>query len=119
MLLALCLFVSCLALLFFLHHIWSKSSCADKLVCKRVLLVIAHPDDEAMFFAPTLIGLSDQNVPCDIYILCLSAGNFRKGGKRRKSELRQSCKELGEFPLSRLGGCRGAFEPQFTPPRTG
>ena len=37
----------------------------------KTLLVIAHPDDETMFFAPTL-NLSDQ-----LYILCLSNGLFK------------------------------------------
>jgi N-acetylglucosaminylphosphatidylinositol deacetylase len=39
---------------------------------QRVLLVVAHPDDETLFFSPTLLGLAAQgNV---VHILCLSAG---------------------------------------------
>ena len=38
----------------------------------RVLLVTAHPDDEAMFFAPTLQGLKKNG--CFISLLCLSTG---------------------------------------------
>ena len=39
-----------------------------------VLLVIAHPDDESMFFAPTLLTLHQQGV--QLYILCLSNGEL-------------------------------------------
>jgi N-acetylglucosaminylphosphatidylinositol deacetylase len=38
----------------------------------RVLLITAHPDDECMFFAPTIIGLKKQN--CRIFVLCMSRG---------------------------------------------
>lgn len=40
--------------------------------CQRVLLVTAHPDDEAMFFAPALHQL--QQTGTSIHILCLSNG---------------------------------------------
>mmetsp|Transcript_16020 Transcript_16020/g.30773 ORF Transcript_16020/g.30773 Transcript_16020/m.30773 type:complete len:272 (-) Transcript_16020:149-964(-) len=54
-----------------------------------VLLVIAHPDDEAMFFAPTLLGLAERGVR--LHVLCLSTGNFAGLGDVRTSELRNSC----------------------------
>ncbi|XP_048222685.1 N-acetylglucosaminyl-phosphatidylinositol de-N-acetylase isoform X5 [Perognathus longimembris pacificus] len=38
----------------------------------RALLVIAHPDDEAMFFAPTVIGLT--RLKHRVSLLCFSAG---------------------------------------------
>jgi LmbE family N-acetylglucosaminyl deacetylase len=38
----------------------------------RVLLVIAHPDDEAMFFGPILQRLAAHGT--DLRILCLSTG---------------------------------------------
>ncbi|PNJ04053.1 PIGL isoform 8, partial [Pongo abelii] len=38
----------------------------------RTLLVIAHPDDEAMFFAPTVLGLA--RLRHWVYLLCFSAG---------------------------------------------
>ena len=37
-----------------------------------ILLVIAHPDDEAMFFAPTITRLVYEKY--DIYLLCLTSG---------------------------------------------
>lgn len=41
---------------------------------KRILLLIAHPDDEAMFFAPTLLALTQPHLGNHIKILCLSSG---------------------------------------------
>ena len=37
----------------------------------NLLLVIAHPDDEAMFFGPLLSS------SCNVSILCLSNGNYK------------------------------------------
>jgi hypothetical protein len=41
---------------------------------KRVCLLIAHPDDEAMFFAPTLLALTEPSLGNHVKILCLSSG---------------------------------------------
>lgn len=41
---------------------------------KRICLLIAHPDDEAMFFAPTLLALTDEEAGNHVKILCLSNG---------------------------------------------
>lgn len=41
---------------------------------KRVLVVIAHPDDECMFFGPTIFRLCEQGA--NVYLLCLSNGMF-------------------------------------------
>ena len=66
----------------------------------RVLLVTAHPDDECMFFGPTLCHLSDHKIP--VKVVCLSTGteclvldfsvnfdlgNFRGQGDQRVKEL--------------------------------
>jgi LmbE family N-acetylglucosaminyl deacetylase len=40
----------------------------------RTLLVIAHPDDESMFFVPTIDGLVASNR--EVFVLCLSTGNL-------------------------------------------
>lgn len=53
--------------------------------CRRALLVIAHPDDETMFFAPTLHGLRLSG--SNIYLLCISTGNSSGLGVIRKYEL--------------------------------
>lgn len=41
---------------------------------KRICLLIAHPDDEAMFFAPTLLALTAEALGNHVKILCLSTG---------------------------------------------
>ncbi|CAB3222228.1 unnamed protein product [Arctia plantaginis] len=60
---------------------------------KRVLVVVAHPDDECMFFGPTIFRLCEQGV--DVHILCLSNGNYEGKGKIRRTELWAACHELG------------------------
>ncbi|XP_037228609.1 N-acetylglucosaminyl-phosphatidylinositol de-N-acetylase isoform X1 [Falco biarmicus] len=59
----------------------------------RALLVTAHPDDEAMFFAPTVLGLGRAGGRAAV--LCCSAGNYYNQGEIRKKELEQSCFLLG------------------------
>ncbi|KAL1454059.1 hypothetical protein WDU94_010351 [Cyamophila willieti] len=61
---------------------------------KRVLIVTAHPDDECMFFGPTILNLRLRNV--HVSLLCLSAGDSPPNNKQvRKEELWKSCKVLG------------------------
>ncbi|KAL8100796.1 uncharacterized protein LOC141686740 isoform X2 [Apium graveolens] len=55
---------------------------------KNVLLVIAHPDDESMFFTPTINYLT--SVGHNIHILCMSTGNADGIGNIRKEELYQA-----------------------------
>ncbi|KAA8900452.1 putative deacetylase LmbE-like domain-containing protein [Sphaerosporella brunnea] len=59
---------------------------------KTITLLIAHPDDEAMFFSPTLLALAPHN---KVQVLCLSTGNADGLGEIRKGELVSSCRELG------------------------
>lgn len=62
---------------------------------KRILLLIAHPDDEAMFFAPTLRWLTRPILQNQVLILCLSSGNADGLGHIRKNELKKSAIQLG------------------------
>ena len=41
---------------------------------KRICLLIAHPDDEAMFFAPTVLALTKPDLGNHLKILCFSTG---------------------------------------------
>ncbi|KAL8703532.1 MAG: hypothetical protein Q9201_003289 [Fulgogasparrea decipioides] len=62
---------------------------------KKICLLIAHPDDEAMFFAPTLLALLNPKSGNHLKILCLSNGNFHGFGKVREKELMASAEILG------------------------
>ncbi|RFU81533.1 n-acetylglucosaminyl-phosphatidylinositol de-n-acetylase [Trichoderma arundinaceum] len=66
-----------------------------ELLEKRVCLLIAHPDDEAMFFAPTVLALARPETGNHVKILCLSAGNAEGLGETRKKELIKSGLALG------------------------
>lgn len=59
---------------------------------KHALLLTAHPDDECMFFAPTV--LAHPNISA----LCLSTGNADGLGGIRAKELTRSYSALGVPP---------------------
>lgn len=59
----------------------------------RMLVVTAHPDDESMFFGPLIINEVERNT--DVYLLCLSTGDYYKEGSKRKAELLNACRALG------------------------
>ena len=50
---------------------------------KKVLLVTAHPDDEALFFSPTLLAVPRG---VQVFSLCLSYGDSEGLGQVRKEE---------------------------------
>jgi len=53
------------------------------------ILVIAHPDDESMFFVPTLCNLFSSLDR--VWIVCLSNGNYDGLGRVREKELLNAC----------------------------
>ncbi|KAK0237967.1 LmbE-like protein [Armillaria nabsnona] len=59
---------------------------------ENVLLLTAHPDDECMFFAPTIISLLSF---VQIHVLSLSTGNADGLGDIRRVELMESLEVLG------------------------
>ncbi len=59
---------------------------------KSVLIIIAHPDDEIMFFSPTIKNLLNKKI--NIKLLCLSNGNYDGIGKIREEEFSKVCKQL-------------------------
>ncbi|KAL4534267.1 hypothetical protein Ndes2437B_g03552 [Nannochloris sp. 'desiccata'] len=58
-----------------------------------LLLIIAHPDDECMFFLPALTHFRKQAYT--LHVLCLSTGNAGGLGAIRRQELFYSCSVLG------------------------
>jgi len=67
---------------------------------KNILLVTAHPDDETMFFAPTILALQ-RKADMHLYHLCLSNGDAEGLGERRWKELQSSLDILGIPPTRR------------------
>ena len=69
----------------------------------RVLLFTAHPDDETMFFGPTLLALgqqySEDDYKVELYMHCLSKG--MNCGNVRLEEMKKAA-PLYNVPLSRL-----------------
>jgi N-acetylglucosaminylphosphatidylinositol deacetylase len=60
---------------------------------KNFLIVVAHPDDECLFFSPTILGLISRGKIG--HILVLSKGNSLGLGPIREKELNGSCQKLG------------------------
>ena len=64
-----------------------------------VLLIIAHPDDEIMFWTPTISALTSNNIP--MKILCLSNGNYDGLGEKREIEFDNVSRALN-FPDNKI-----------------
>lgn len=66
---------------------------------RNVLLVVAHPDDESMFFSPTISYLTSRGY--NLHVLCLSIGDADGKGSIRKEELYLACAIL-KVPLQQV-----------------
>lgn len=67
---------------------------------KNVLFVVAHPDDECMFFGPTLLNeirWRAREKRSKVHLLVLSTGNFYGDGRLRKEELDSACHFLLKY----------------------
>jgi N-acetylglucosaminylphosphatidylinositol deacetylase len=65
---------------------------------KRILIITSHPDDETMFFGPTILSLcrgKSNFKSANLFLLCMSTGDHKKMGSKRKHELYNACKILG------------------------
>lgn len=69
----------------------------------HVLLVIAHPDDESMFFSPSVLALTLKPDLFELTILCLSTCNGDKKNTR-ENELIEAAKALNIPPENVLFG---------------
>ena len=59
---------------------------------KNILFVTAHPDDECMFFTPTIYALKERS---NLYLLVLSNGGYDGLGKLREKEMEKAAKQMG------------------------
>ena len=75
----------------------------------KILFIIAHPDDECMFFGPSFNLVIRQRGPSNVHVLCLTNGNYYGQGKVREKELIESCSLFG---LER-GNIRIVNDPYF------
>lgn len=66
-------------------------------IAKKILMVTAHPDDEAMFFAPTILALNARAATGEVEfaLVCLSNGNAEGLGATRTTEFKRSADVLG------------------------
>jgi N-acetylglucosaminylphosphatidylinositol deacetylase len=85
------------ALFFLLWHLTSSFLPPVPLTLrnKRIILLIAHPDDESMFFSPTLQALTSPALQNHLKILCMSTGDSEGLGETRKQELEKAALTLG------------------------
>ncbi|QUC17234.1 uncharacterized protein UV8b_01475 [Ustilaginoidea virens] len=68
---------------------------AELLQAKNLLVVTAHPDDECLFFSPSILGVLDRNKHMRGGLVVMSTGNNYGLGETRKKELLGSCEALG------------------------
>ena len=80
---------------FWLYTAYLTRTTFPQLRNKRICLLIAHPDDEAMFFSPTLLALTEPELGNHVKILCLSTGDNDGLGAVRQKELIASAELLG------------------------
>ena len=57
-----------------------------------VLFVTAHPDDECMFFTPTIVAVKNFT---DAHILVLSNGGYDGLGPERTAEMTAAARQMG------------------------
>lgn len=67
----------------------------SELVNTSISLLIAHPDDEAMFFTPILAQLAAPESNNNVSIICFSTGDFEGLGQTRRLELEHSAQLFG------------------------
>jgi N-acetylglucosaminylphosphatidylinositol deacetylase len=84
-------------LIFFLWHMTASAipPVPSNLRNKRIILLIAHPDDESMFFSPTLQALTHPSLSNHLKILCMSTGDSEGLGETRRKEIEAAAVTLG------------------------
>ena len=84
-----------LLLLLWLANIRTRPSPISDFSNKRILLLTAHPDDEACFFGPTILALNERNLRNDVVLVSISTGDIDGKGKIRQKEIQESAQVLG------------------------
>jgi N-acetylglucosaminylphosphatidylinositol deacetylase len=69
------------------------------------VVVIAHPDDESMFFLPTIASIKKKKeTGAKLWIVCLTRGNYENLGTIRSLELQRVCEFLEVDELIQADG---------------
>lgn len=74
---------------------YDECCCSDEEENKEkigILFVTAHPDDESLFFAPSISLFSSKKETFEVFILCLSSGDYEGLGLLRERELSSAAK---------------------------
>ncbi len=61
---------------------------------KYRLLVVAHPDDETLFFSAALMQKSPKNTQLPFKIICVTNGNADGAGNERTKQFQAACVKL-------------------------
>ncbi|QPG72730.1 hypothetical protein FOA43_000031 [Brettanomyces nanus] len=77
-----------------LYQLNAETVISNDLVNSDIVLVTAHPDDESMFFSPTIMELNKKNYGNQIHLVCLSNGNFDGLGEVRRHEVDKASQYL-------------------------
>lgn len=77
------------------HDLNTETIVKAGLEFKSIYLIIAHPDDELMFFGPTILQLSNPRYSNTIKLISFSNGDYDNLGALRAKELARSCQIFG------------------------
>ena len=87
-----------------LHHLQSSKP--------KALFLTAHPDDEAMFFLPTITALRERGY--QLHLFCLTNGDAYGLSSERERELVEAGKMMGFFPSHvHIGKFRDGFNEKW------
>ncbi|VEU21403.1 DEKNAAC102643 [Brettanomyces naardenensis] len=78
-----------------LYQLNSEAVISNGLSNSDIVIVTAHPDDESMFFTPTILELAKLNYNNNIHLLCFSNGNYDGLGEIRQREIVKAAGYLG------------------------
>lgn len=76
------------------HAFKSNGKLSKEASTNPTVLLTAHPDDEAMFWTPTLLSLAKGPNISPVYIVCMSSGNADGLGAVRTKEMFAAAKLL-------------------------
>ena len=64
------------SILIYAYHVLANFQQPSTIESKQVLILTAHPDDECMFFGPTITALRSGLSKTRVHVLCLSTGIY-------------------------------------------